>query len=104
MAESLGMAAAVVVCNGLPSTVAFDVFRLAVPVEVVFVIGDVFPSTYMAFQAGSKMRLCDSNGQRTPEIWIFGKFKIFYFKTAGGRIDVVNKLTETQKVIVTALR
>jgi hypothetical protein len=53
------------------------------------VISDVFPSAYMAFHTSSEMRWCDSNGKRTPKIWIFGKFRIFYFNTAGGRIDAV---------------
>ena len=47
------------------------------------VISDIFPSTYMAFYASSKMRWRDSNGQGTPKIWIFGKFRIFYFDSAG---------------------
>jgi len=47
------------------------------------VTSNVFPSTYMAFDTSSKMRWWDSNGQGTPKIWIFGKFRIFNLDSAG---------------------
>jgi hypothetical protein len=53
------------------------------------VISDVFSPTYMVFDTSNGMRRCDSNGQSTTQIWIVRKFRIFYFNSAGERIDAV---------------
>ena len=64
------------------------------------VISDVFLSAYMAFHTSSKMKWCDSNGQHTPKIWIFRKFRIFYFNTASGQIDAVINWRRHKKLLL----
>ena len=53
------------------------------------VTSNVFPCTNMAFYANGEMRWCDLNGQSTTQVWVFGKFGIFYFDSTGGQIDAV---------------